>query len=142
MPKGKRHDPFNESNAKELGRRGGEASGRSKRQKKALAQIADELLRRECQGADVLEALEAAGFEIHRGKNGRHISNAVALTANIIRIGQGLDANAAVRAYQALAEMERAQAERDAAEVKAQAGGVVILPPADLEDDPEGADGG
>ncbi len=143
MPKGERHAPWTREECAEMGKIGGKAATVSKAQKKRLSQIADELLSRPCQGKDVLDALEAAGFETHRGKNSRHISNAVALTANIIRIGQGMDSNAAVRAYQALAEMERVQAEREAATVKSQSGGVVILPPADTVDeyDGDGADG-
>lgn len=143
MPKGERHEPWTVEECAEMGKIGGKAAAVAKKQRKRLSQIADDLLSRPCQGKDVLDALEAAGFEVHRGKNSRHISNAVALTANIIRIGQGMDANAAVRAYQALAEMERIQAERDTEQSRAQSGGVVLLPPADLEDEYKegGADG-
>lgn len=145
MPKGERHAPFapGDETTQEYARMGGKAAAVANKQRKRLSQIADDLLSKPCQGKDVLDALEAAGFATHRGKTSRHISNAVALTANIIRIGQGMDANAAVRAYQALAEMERIQAERDAATAKSQSGGVVILPPVDDEDpaDDGGGDG-
>lgn len=134
MPKGERHAPWTPEECAAMGHIGGTRAGVSKRQRKCLSQIADDLLSRPCQGKDVLDALEAAGFEVYRGKSGRQISNAVAMTANIIRIGQGMDSKAAVLAYRALAEMERIQAEREAAEVHTQAGGVVLLPPADTED--------
>lgn len=143
MPKGERHEPWTREECAEMGKIGGKAAAVSIRQRKRLAQIADDLLARPCQGKDVLDALESAGFEVHRGKNSRHISNAVAMTANIIRIGQSMDSHAAVRAYQALAEMERIQAELDAEQTRAQSGGVVILPPAGMVDeyDEGGEDG-
>lgn len=141
MPKGERHDPFTSAEAAEMGARGAAKTARVKRTNKSLSVLAAELLRQPCTSHTVLDALEEAGFKPERSRTTRKLSHAVAITANIIRLAESPDpkvASAAVKAYIALLEVERAEADRKQSGAKA-SGGVVVLPQADaLDEAPEG----
>lgn len=89
--------------AREKGRAGGKASGQSRRAKKALREIARELLDRNINDEEILDRMEALGIVKPPGKDGKRNKCKMidAMIGGQIEAAIGGDA----RAFRALAEL-------------------------------------
>lgn len=141
--KGKRHPPYTTEEAAKYGSKGGKSAKKSRETVSLLSDLAQQILSAPCTSQSILAALREAGLDVGKGRKVNKVSHGVAVTANIIRLAESDDprvANAAVRAYVALCELERRQAETSQAADMSAAGGVVILPHADDIDTPADGD--
>lgn len=99
---------FDGGNASEMGRRGGVASGKSRRQKRTLSELSALMVRQELRGEDAAE-LAALYPDL-----GGELTQGAAMVAGQVAAAR----NGSTQAFQALREMEAEQAARDAEDAR------------------------